>query len=119
MKTNMRGRLVISIGRVLPAIAAHKHCDQKGTRRMCGIAGVVGLKDSRADVAAVNKRTAVLARRGPDDEGLSAWYGAVPDHRGDLPSWILAQPKTSHCSLPTEQLELLSMVRFITFVSYA
>ena len=48
---------------------------------MCGIAGVVGPKDSRADVAAVKKMTAVLARRGPDDEGIRAWDGAVLGHR--------------------------------------
>ena len=48
---------------------------------MCGIAGIVGLKDRAANIEAVKKMTAHLARRGPDDEGVSAWDGAVLGHR--------------------------------------
>jgi asparagine synthase (glutamine-hydrolysing) len=48
---------------------------------MCGIAGVVGLKDSRAAFAAVKRMTTALAKRGPDGEGSSSWPGTVFGHR--------------------------------------
>ena len=48
---------------------------------MCGIAGVVGSLDMRAAADAVHRMSAVVARRGPDDEGLETWDGAVLGHR--------------------------------------
>jgi asparagine synthase (glutamine-hydrolysing) len=48
---------------------------------MCGIAGVIGAKDSGAASASVKTMMAVLARRGPDSEGIASWDGAVLGHR--------------------------------------
>jgi asparagine synthase (glutamine-hydrolysing) len=39
---------------------------------MCGISGIVGTEDNRALVQRMNE---VLARRGPDSEGLEIWDG--------------------------------------------
>jgi asparagine synthase (glutamine-hydrolysing) len=47
---------------------------------MCGIAGSVGAK-APAELAKVKKMTGVLARRGPDGEGVEVWPSAVLGHR--------------------------------------
>jgi asparagine synthase (glutamine-hydrolysing) len=48
---------------------------------MCGIAGVVGMRDRVCAADAVRRMTGALARRGPDGEGVEAWEGAVLGHR--------------------------------------
>ena len=48
---------------------------------MCGIAGVVGQNDSAVAIATVQKMISILARRGPDGEGIEAWDGVVLGHR--------------------------------------
>jgi asparagine synthase (glutamine-hydrolysing) len=48
---------------------------------MCGIAGIAGAFESNQAVAAVKAMTSVLARRGPDHQGLSHPVGAVLGHR--------------------------------------
>lgn len=48
---------------------------------MCGIAGSIGLKDKRVARERVATMLHVLARRGPNDEGIEMWTGAVLGHR--------------------------------------
>src|SRR5262245_20917791 len=48
---------------------------------MCGIAGVVGLKDPEVGLATVRHMISILARRGPDGEGIKCWDGAILGHR--------------------------------------
>src|SRR5688500_16975670 len=48
---------------------------------MCGIAGLDGRSDSTVAIPAVQRMIAILARRGPDSEGMASWDGAVLGHR--------------------------------------
>jgi len=48
---------------------------------MCGIAGVVGLRDGDAAMTSVGRMVSTLARRGPDGEGSHSWDGATFGHR--------------------------------------
>ncbi len=48
---------------------------------MCGLAGEVRLDGCRADVAAVERMAAAMARRGPDDEGLWSHGSVALGHR--------------------------------------
>jgi asparagine synthase (glutamine-hydrolysing) len=48
---------------------------------MCAIAGVVGSKDPQVGVTAVEKMLSILARRGPDGEGVKSWEGVTFGHR--------------------------------------
>ncbi|HZS10821.1 MAG TPA: asparagine synthase (glutamine-hydrolyzing) [Nitrospirales bacterium] len=48
---------------------------------MCGIAGVIGPVDRTTAEGAVRRMLAVLARRGPDGEGIETWNDAVLGHR--------------------------------------
>ncbi len=47
---------------------------------MCGIAGIVGF-DDRSSSERVERMTAQLERRGPDDSGIESWKNAVLGHR--------------------------------------
>lgn len=48
---------------------------------MCGIAGIAGFEDPVEAQEVVRRMTCVLARRGPDGEGLQAWPACVFGHR--------------------------------------
>lgn len=48
---------------------------------MCGIAGIIGLPDSDQGRVAIGRMLASLARRGPDDAGITAWDGVLLGHR--------------------------------------
>lgn len=48
---------------------------------MCGIAGIVGNIEQKDAVDAVQRMLSVLARRGPDGEGVESWDTAVLGHR--------------------------------------
>src|SRR5438876_706 len=49
---------------------------------MCGIAGLVGSRDTASDICLVRRMTAALQRRGPDGEGVTTLTGgAVLGHR--------------------------------------
>ncbi len=48
---------------------------------MCGIAGIVGESSSDTGAAAIKPMLQALARRGPDDEGIARWPGALLGQR--------------------------------------
>lgn len=48
---------------------------------MCGIAGIVGVKDVSSAVGRVSDMIHQLQRRGPDDSGIESWQDAVLGHR--------------------------------------
>ena len=48
---------------------------------MCGIAGVVGIRDPATRLQVVEHMVHALARRGPDSEGLACWRGVALGHR--------------------------------------
>jgi asparagine synthase (glutamine-hydrolysing) len=48
---------------------------------MCGIAGIAGFADPSEAVRRVRQMNSVLARRGPDGEGVESWADAVLGHR--------------------------------------
>ncbi|HWP58309.1 MAG TPA: asparagine synthase (glutamine-hydrolyzing) [Candidatus Acidoferrales bacterium] len=48
---------------------------------MCGIAGIVGVRDQQEGVLAARAMMRSMARRGPDGEGLAVWGDAVFGHR--------------------------------------
>lgn len=48
---------------------------------MCGIAGIVGFANLASSIERVERMTAQLERRGPDDSGIESWQKAVLGHR--------------------------------------
>lgn len=48
---------------------------------MCGIAGIIGVVDADSGRVAMERMLTSLARRGPDDEGMAEWNGAILGHR--------------------------------------
>jgi len=48
---------------------------------MCGIAGLAGFTDRETAQRRVHSMTSILARRGPDGEGLEVWNSAALGHR--------------------------------------
>ena len=48
---------------------------------MCGIAGIVGNIERQDAETAVRRMLSILARRGPDGEGIESWDTAVLGHR--------------------------------------
>ena len=48
---------------------------------MCGIAGVLGVANPVAALESVRAMVRVLARRGPDSEGVACWQGVTLGHR--------------------------------------
>lgn len=48
---------------------------------MCGIAGLIGSKNKNAAAQTIGAMLKILEHRGPDDEGVEFWDGAVLGHR--------------------------------------
>jgi asparagine synthase (glutamine-hydrolysing) len=48
---------------------------------MCGIAGIVGVKNQTNSESAARAMLEALKHRGPDDEGVEIWDGAIFGHR--------------------------------------
>ena len=48
---------------------------------MCGIAGIVGIKDSNRSKTKMCEMLEALKHRGPNDEGEEAWQNAILGHR--------------------------------------
>ena len=48
---------------------------------MCGIAGVIGIKDPETRRQVVAHMVQALARRGPDSDGIAGWRGVTLGHR--------------------------------------
>ena len=48
---------------------------------MCGIAGIVGIKNKESAAQKIGAMLEIIKHRGPDDEGIEAWDEAILAHR--------------------------------------